>query len=145
MTGKGCTLWLFSSPEPKTQVSLSDQNLSIVRRCRRCRHRWRWRCRKLFTFSSSSPKMLGLLQPNVAQYIPGWRGFKSVQTKGSAFFQGEIIKKIAKIHWRNKKKIFSRTTASISTKRDTKYSWVIRTQICSNEGPTLYQREIITK
>ena len=59
---------LFSSPEPKPQVSFSDQNLSVVRRClcrrRRC-------CRKLFTFSSSSPEPLGQFQPNLAQSILG--------------------------------------------------------------------------
>ena len=43
---------IFSSPEPKAQVSFSDQNLSVVRRCRCC-----CRCRrKLFTVSSSSPR-----------------------------------------------------------------------------------------
>ena len=44
---------LVSSPEPKTQVSFSYQNLSFVRcgPCHRLRH-----CRKLFTFSSSSPE-----------------------------------------------------------------------------------------
>ena len=59
----------FSSPEPKAQVSFSDQNLSVVRR-RRCRCRCR-RCRKLFTFSSSSPEPLGQFQPNLAQSILG--------------------------------------------------------------------------
>ena len=57
---------LFSSPEPKAQVSFSDQNLSVVRRRCCC-----WRCRKLFTFSSSSPEILGLFQPNLAQRILG--------------------------------------------------------------------------
>ena len=57
----------FSSAEPTAQVSFSDQNLSAVRRrCRRCRRR----CRKLFTFSSSSPEQLGQFQPNLAQSIP---------------------------------------------------------------------------
>ena len=42
---------LLSSPRQKAQVRFSDQNMSIVRgRCR---------CRKLFTFSSSSPEPLG--------------------------------------------------------------------------------------
>ena len=82
---------VFSSPEPKAQVSFSDQNLSVVRR-RRCRCRRR-RCRKLFTFSSSSPEPLGQFQPNLAQSILGWMGFKFVQMKGSALFQGEIITK----------------------------------------------------
>ena len=63
---------IFSSPEPKAQVSFSDQNLSVVRRRRRCRCcRRRHRCRKLFTFSSSSPEPLGQFQPNLAQSILG--------------------------------------------------------------------------
>ena len=53
----------FSSPEPKAQVSFSDQNLSVVRRCRLRR--------KLFTCSSSSPEPLGQFQPNLAQSILG--------------------------------------------------------------------------
>ena len=62
---------IFISPELKAQVSFSDQNLSVVRRCRRCR-RCRCRCRrKLFTFSSSSPEPLGQFQPNLAQSILG--------------------------------------------------------------------------
>ena len=43
---------IFSSPEPKAQVSFSEKNLSVVSRCRR---RGCWRCRKLFTFSSTGP------------------------------------------------------------------------------------------
>mgnify|MGYP003690877341 CR=1 FL=1 len=57
----------ISSPEPKAQVSFSDHNLSVVRR-RHCR---RWRCRKLYTVSSSSPEPLGQFQPNLAQSIFG--------------------------------------------------------------------------
>ena len=76
------TRFFISSPELKAQVSFSDQNLSVVRRCRR----------KLFTFSSS-PEPLGQFQPNLAQNILGWRGFKFVQMKGPALFQGEIITK----------------------------------------------------
>ena len=41
------------------QVSFSDQILSVVRR-RRC-------CRKLFTFSFSSPEPRGHFQPNLAR------------------------------------------------------------------------------
>ena len=43
--------------------------------------------------SSSSPEPLGQFQPNLAQRILGWRGFKFVQMKGPALFQGEIITK----------------------------------------------------
>ena len=58
---------LFSSPQPKARVSFSDQNLSVVYRRRCC-------CRKLFTYSSSSPELLqGQFQPNLAQSILGWR------------------------------------------------------------------------
>ena len=78
----------FSSPELKDQVSFSDQNLFIV--CRRCR--------KLFTFSSSSQEPLGQFQPNLAQSILGWRGFKFVQMKGHTLSQGEIIAKILKLY-----------------------------------------------
>lgn len=46
----------FSSPEPKAQVSFSEQNLSAV-----CRPGlWRSR-RRLFTFLSFSPQLLGPL------------------------------------------------------------------------------------
>ena len=45
----------------KAQVSFSDQNLSVLRRPRCCL----WRCRKLFTFSSS-PEPLSQFQPNLA-------------------------------------------------------------------------------
>ena len=62
---------IFSSPEPKAQVSFSDQNLSVVRRRCRCRRRRRRRCFKLFTFSSSSQEPLGQFQPNLAQSILG--------------------------------------------------------------------------
>ena len=58
---------IFSLPDPKAQVNISDQDLSVVRR----RHCWRRCCRKLFTFSSSSPEPLGQFQPNLAQSILG--------------------------------------------------------------------------
>ena len=48
---------------------------------------------KLFLFSTSSPEPLGQFQPNLAQNILGWRGFKFVQMKNAAHRQGEIIKK----------------------------------------------------
>ena len=102
---------VFSSPELKVQVSFSDQNLSIVRHrrccCRHC-------CRKLWTFSSSSPEPLGQFQLNLAQSILGWRVFKFVQMKGPVFFQGEIIMKLQKIHWQILKIFFSRTPANFN-------------------------------
>ena len=74
---------VFILPEPKTQLILSDDNLSVVYR-RRCRCS---RLRKLFTFSSSSPEPLDQFQPNLTQSILRWRGFKLVQIKGQSFFQ----------------------------------------------------------
>ena len=76
---------VFSSPELKAQVSFSDRLSSVV--CLSVRPSV---C-KLFTFSSSSPEPLGQFQPNLAQSIPGWRGFKFVKMKGHTLSKGEII------------------------------------------------------
>ena len=40
-----------------------------------------------------SPEPLSQFQPNLVQNILGWRGFKFVQNKGPALFQGDIITK----------------------------------------------------
>ena len=81
-----CLFPIFSSPESKAQVSFSNKNLTVVRH----------RCCKLFTFSSTTPEPLGQFQSNLAQLIFGWRGFKFIQMKGPALFQGEIITKLRK-------------------------------------------------
>ena len=47
---------------------------------------------------------------------------------------------IAKIHWRNSKIFFSRTTELISTKLGTKHPCVKGIQVCSNEGPRPFSR-----
>ena len=47
---------------------------------------------------------------------------------------------MAKIHWRNLKIFFSRTTGPISTKLGTKHPWVKGIQVCSNEGPLPFPR-----
>ena len=60
------SLQLFSSPEPKAQLSFSNWNLSVVWRCSSCH--------KLFTFSSSSPEPLGQFQPNLSQTFLGEGG-----------------------------------------------------------------------
>ena len=84
--------WPFfiSSPELKGLVSVSDRKLFYVRRRCRCCYCHRRRC-KLFTILSSSKKPLGQFQPNLAQRILRWRGFKFVKMKGHALFQEEII------------------------------------------------------
>ena len=55
--------------------------------------------------------------------------------KGPVVFQGEIITQIAKMHLRNLKIFFSRTTGPISTNLGTKHPWVKGIQVCSNEEP----------
>ena len=83
-------LSIFSSPELKAQVSISDCLSSVV-----CLSVCPSVC-KPFLFSTSSPEPLGQFQPNLAQSILGWRGFKFVQMKGPTIFQGEIITKYRK-------------------------------------------------
>ena len=70
---------IFQAPKEQWLSKVDITNLSIVTFC--C-------SRKLFTFSS-----LGQYQPNLAQSILEWKGFKFVQMKGSIRFQGEIITK----------------------------------------------------
>ena len=132
----------FRTPELKAQMSFSDHLSSVVclSVCLSVHPSVRPSVCKLFTFSSSSPEPLGQFQPNLAQNILGWRGFKYVQVKGPSLFQGEIITQIAKIHWRNLKIFFSRTTGSISTKLDTKHPWVKEIQVCSNAGSCPFPR-----
>ena len=60
-----CIYNLFSSPELKAQVSFSDHLSSVV-----CLSVCLSIC-KLFTFSSSSPELLGQFQPNLEQSILG--------------------------------------------------------------------------
>ena len=81
----------FSSPELKAQVSFSDHLSSVV--CLSVRLSVCLFVCKLFTLSSSTPEPLGEFEPILAQIMLGWRGFKFVQMKGPALFQGEIITK----------------------------------------------------
>ena len=76
---------LFNSPE---QVSFSDHFSSTSV----CPSAFPSVC-KLFTFSSSSPEPLGQFQPNFAQSIIWWRGFKFVQLKGHSLPKGAMIVK----------------------------------------------------
>ena len=88
---------------------------------------------KLFTFSSYSSEPRGQFQPNLAQSIPEWRGFKFVQMNGPALFQREIIINLRKYIDEIKKNLFSRTTEPISTNLCTKHPWVRGIQVSSNE------------
>ena len=73
-------LSIFSSPELKAQVSISDCLSSVV-----CLSVCPSVC-KPFLFSTSSPEPLGQFQPNLAQSILGWMGFKFVQINCSVLF-----------------------------------------------------------
>ena len=111
---------------------------------------------------SSSPELLGQFQPNLAQSILLSRTIKPISTKlgtkqpwvkGIQFCPNEGPRhfvrgdnyKIVKIHLRNLKIFFSRTAGPISTNLGTKHPWVKGIQVCSNEGPSLFQDEIIQK
>ena len=73
---------IFSSPEPKAQVSFSDQNLSVVLCC--CCRRCRCCCRKLFTFHRTT----GPVSTKFAQSIPGWRWFSLFKWRAPPFSKG---------------------------------------------------------
>ena len=95
---------------------------------------------KLFTFSTSSPVPLGQFQPNVAQIILEWRGFKFVQMKGHALFPRGDNSKNVKFYWKYLKIFFFRTNGPVSTKVGTKHLRVTGIQVCSNEGPRSFPR-----
>ena len=91
--------------------------------------------RKLFAFSSSL-EPIGQFQPNLAQSILEWRGFKIFEMKGYACFHGYR-------NWRNLKISFSRTTGPISSKQDTKHPLVKGTQGFSKKDQLFIKKEII--
>ena len=91
-------------------------------------------------FSTSYPEPLDKFQPNLAQSILGWRGFKFVQMKDPTLFQGEIITKKQKYIDKIKKILFSRTIEPITIKLGTKHPWVKWIQVCSKEGPHPFPR-----
>ena len=80
---------VFSSPEPKAEVSFSDHNLSVVYHCHCCF------C-NFFTRMSSSPELLVQFQPNLARTKHPW--LKGIQMKGPTIFPRDGNNKIGKIH-----------------------------------------------
>ena len=60
--------------------------------------------------------------------------------EGARPFPSGDIYEIPKIHRRNLKIFFNRTTGPISTKLDTKHTWVKRIKVCSNEGSCPFLR-----
>ena len=84
-------LVFYSSPEPKAQVGFLDQNLSVIR-CHRC-----FRCRKLFTFSSSSPEP-GPISTKLGTNHLWVKGIQVCSNEGSRPFPMGDNYEIAKIH-----------------------------------------------
>ena len=126
---------VFSSPELKAQVSFSD-HLSSVFYLSVC---------KLFTFSSSSPEPLGQFQPNLAQGILEWRGFKFDQMKGPALFQGKIIMKWWKYIDENKKSSSPEPLGQFQPNLAQSILGWRGFKFVQMKGPALFQGEIITK
>ena len=84
---------------------------------------------------------------NFNQYTkhPWEKGIQVCSNEGHRPFPRGDNYEIVKIHWWNLKIFFSRTTGPISTKLGIKHPRVKGIQVCSNEGPALFQGEIITK
>ena len=87
-----------------------------------------------------------LLQNHRANFNQTWHkaslgeGNSSLFKEGPRPFPRGDNYEIVKIHWRNLKIFFSRTTEPISTKLGTKHPWVKGIQVCSNEGPRPFTR-----
>ena len=117
---------MFSSPELKAQVSFSDQLSSVV-------------CLSVHLSVIFSHVYL-LLQNHWANFNQNWHKV-SLGEENSCFFKWNMKNfskgdnyEILKIHWRNLKIIFSRTTGPISTKFGTMHPWVKGIRFCSNQG-----------
>ena len=73
---------------------------------------------------------------NFFERLHSWvKGIQVCSNKGPCPFPRGDNDEIAKIHWRNLKILFSRTTGPISTKLCTKHPWMKEIQVCSNEEP----------
>ena len=81
-------------------------------------------------------------QLNLAQSTDPWvKGIQICSTKGPRPFpKGEIITKLRKYIDEILNFFYSRTPRPISTKLNTKHPCVMKTQVCSNEGPRLFLR-----
>ena len=76
--------WAFLIAYRPSSVFLSDRPSVFLSVC------------KFFLISTSSQKPLSQFQPNLAQSVLGWRGFRFVQIKGPSLFQREMITKYRK-------------------------------------------------
>ena len=71
---------------------------------------------------------------------PWGKGIQVCSNEGPCSFSRGDNYKMVKIHWRNLKIFFSRTTEPISTKLGTKHPWMKGIQVYSNEGPRPFPR-----
>ena len=133
----------FSSPELKAQVSFSDHLSSVV--CLSVCLSVRLSVCKLFTFSSSSTEPLGQFQPNLAQNILWWRGFKFVQMKGPALFKGEIIREQRKYIDKIKKSSSPEPLGQFQPNLAQSILGWRGFKFVQMKGPALFQGEIIKK
>ena len=135
----------FSSPELKTQVSFSDRLSSVcLSVCLSVRPSvCPSVCKFLLflTIFSLTTRPISITHGRKHSWV---QGIQVCTNEGPRPFPRGDYFEIVKTHWW-KLKIFSRTTEPISTKLGTKHPWVKGIQVYSNEGPALFQGEIITK
>ena len=83
----------------------------------------------------------GLISTKLGTMHPWVKEIQVCSNEEPRPFPSEDNYEIAKIHWRNLKIFFSRTTDPISTKLSTKHPWVKGIIFCTNEGPCPFPRE----
>ena len=82
-----------------------------------------------------SSRTTGPISTKLGTKHPLVKGIRICWNEGpQLFFKGRCLREIAKMHWRNFKIFFSRTTMPISTKHGAKHPWVKGIHVCSNEG-----------
>ena len=94
---------------------------------------------------SSPPEPLVEFQPNLAQSILGWRGFKFIQMKDPALFQGEIITKEQKYIDEIKKSSSPEALSQFQPNLAQSILWLRGFKFDQMKGPALFQEEIFMK
>ena len=113
-------------------MSFPEENLFVVRRRIRC-----WRCRKLFTFPSSSSEPLNQISTKLGTKHPWVMGIQDCSTEVPHPFPRGDNNEMVKIHRRNLKIFFSITTEPISTNPGTIRLLVKGIRVYSNEEPLI--------
>ena len=84
-------------------------------------------------------KILWQILTKLGKNHPWVKGIQDCSNEGPRPFPRGNNYEIVKIHWRILKIFFSRYTGSILTKLSRNHPWVKETQVCSKEGPRLFQ------